>query len=81
MALSFNLADYVPHGLIGALAAAVGIIYKSHVKQDDDRFAQLTASIDSLSKKLDKSIAQTSKNHAQILTILATGRPAPEEAE
>ena len=48
-----NPMDYLPHGLVGLLAGTVGVVYKQHVKQDDERFKQLTDTNTELSAKLD----------------------------
>ena len=58
-----TMAQYLPHGMVAALAGAVGYIYKSHVKLDDDRYAKLGVSIDNLT-------ATITANHTEILRLM-----------
>ena len=58
-----TMSQYLPHGMVAALAGAVTYIYKSHVKLDDDRYAKLGVSMDNLT-------ATITANHTEILRLM-----------
>ena len=57
------VTDYTPHGLVGMLAAGVGWVFRQHVKTDENRYYELTKSLDELSN-------QQTKNHEEVLKLL-----------
>ena len=68
--MTFDPTDYIPHGLVTIMASVGAWVFQNHVKEDKDRFKQLTAAIERVDTKLDDAVAQTAKNHAEILRIL-----------
>lgn len=65
-----DLSQYVPHGIITALAATVAWIFKRHDERDDQRFDKVGTALMSLNTKLDTAIDRQSTNHAEILKLL-----------
>jgi hypothetical protein len=74
-------SDFIPHGMITALAGAVVYIFKGHQKQDNDRYTELKNSVDKIfdcQTVLAKTIAD---NHAQVLQqFIDAGRHAATNA-
>lgn len=68
--MAFDPTDYLPHGMVAALATVATWVFRDHVKQDERRFGSLSKSIDGLSTKLDTAIATQASNHAEILKLL-----------
>ncbi|HEV2178324.1 MAG TPA: hypothetical protein VGU20_31005 [Stellaceae bacterium] len=70
-----SAVDYIPHGIVTALATVVGFVFRQHVKQDEDRFQELTVSIAELGKKLDAVNQNAADRHADLVnTLLLTKR-------
>jgi hypothetical protein len=69
--MAFDPTDYIPHGMVAALAGMVGYVFKNHVKEDKERFAQLTDENAALDRKLDQHFLSMSKQLTDI--ALAVG--------
>jgi hypothetical protein len=65
-----SIADYTPHGMIAAFAAVVGWVYKAHVKQDDDRYKQLTDVLGKVFEGQTEIRTKMADNHADLLKLL-----------
>lgn len=72
--MTFDIAEYIPHGLIVAFAAVAAWVFRDHVERDDARFKEFSASVETLSCKLDSARETEANNHAEILKILLEQR-------
>ncbi len=65
-----NITDYIPHGMIAAFAGVVTYVFRDHVKRDDDRFEQLTATLSSMSERQLSMSDTMAANHAELLRVM-----------
>ena len=68
-----NLADYIPHGMVTAFAGVVTYVFRTHTKQDDDRYATLCATLTSMSQRQMDMSDKMAENHAEILRVMLEG--------
>ena len=68
--MGVDITDYVPHGMVAALATVVTWVFREHVKQDEKRFDKFGDAYVALTEKLDTAISEQAKNHAEILKLL-----------
>ncbi len=67
------LVDYIPHGMVTAFAGIVTYVFRNHVKQDDDRYAILCATLSSISARQLVMSDTMASNHAQLLQVMLEG--------
>jgi len=72
--MAFDLTDYIPHGMVAALAAIATWVFQDHAKRDERRFDKFGDAFLDLDKKLDTAIAKQAENHSEILKILLDQR-------
>ena len=75
MAASFT--DYIPHGMVAALAGIVGYVFKEHTARDDKRFDEIRDNLATISVRQTEISDKMAENHAEILrTLLAAAQHA-----
>ena len=63
----FHITDFIPHGMVTALAGVVGYVFREHVKTDATRFKELTDAIEKASDRQTEIMAKMEANHAEVL--------------
>lgn len=69
------ISDYIPHGLIVALSGVITWVYREHVKQDDDRYKQLTDVLGKVFTGQNEIRTKMSDNHADLLKLMVDQSP------
>lgn len=72
--MTFDLSEFIPHGLIVAFAAVAAWVFRDHIERDDARFKEFSGCIKELTTKLDKAFETQAENHSEILKILLEQR-------
>lgn len=72
--MTMDLTDYLPNGLVVAVATVAGWVFRDHAQRDDTRFKEVASSFKEISAKLDTAVRVQSENHAEILKILLEQR-------
>jgi hypothetical protein len=65
-----SFTDYLPNGLVVAVATVGAWVFRDHVARDDARFQEIANAFSEVGKKLDKAVEVQSQSHAEILRIL-----------
>jgi hypothetical protein len=68
-----SVQDYIPHGMVAAFASVVTYVFRQHVKQDDDRYAALNATLTSMAQRQLTMSDTMAANHAEILRVMLEG--------
>jgi hypothetical protein len=68
--MSFSVTDYIPHGMIAAVASAVTYVFREHVKSDDARFADVKDGLKDIVDRQTEISDKISDNHTEILRLL-----------
>lgn len=65
-----NIADYIPHGLVVAFGGVVTYVFKDHVQQDKDRFAEIKEDLETIKARQQVHNDTMNTQHAEVLKLL-----------
>ena len=72
--MEINLLDYLPHSMVGLLAAVGIYVFQKHEKQDDKRFKYVAEKLDNVVEKVEAAAQRADDQRAEILKLLINGK-------
>lgn len=77
--MTLNIADFIPHGMVTALAGVVTYVFRDHVKRDDVRFKEIRDDLKTLVQGQSDISQIISDNHTEVLKLfIAAGQHADQ---
>lgn len=67
--MAINYTDFIPHGMITALAGIVTYVFRDHVKRDDARFDEIREDLKTLVQGQNDMTKTIADNHAEVLKL------------
>lgn len=70
-----NFTDYIPQGVVTAVAGVAAYVFNDHKNRDDARFDKVGAALLQFNEKLDDALKAQADNHADVLKLLIERKP------